>query len=122
METVLIGSFRNGTMVSSKESRIGKERCINGLKEIEIDIPDKHSPSFQYKERSRIEIGDQPTLRDPYERKKVYIDQGVKDDGIFARKDIEQDDLIAYYSGISIDYSVFLNNQFFFYFIRKILI
>ena len=105
METVLIGSFRNGTMITSKESKIAKERCNNGVKEIEIDVPDKNSVSFQYKERSRIEIGDQPTLRDPYERKKVYIDQGVKDEGIFARKDIEEDDLIAYYSGISIDYS-----------------
>ena len=107
METVLLGTFKNGTMLSTKESKIVKERCNLGTKELRIDIPNADSPSFQYKARSMTEIGDQPTLRDPYERKKIYIDFGVKDDGVFARKDIEKDDLIAYYSGLLIDSSKF---------------
>ena len=104
METVLFGKFRDGIMLATKESKIVKERCNLGIKEIEIGIPDKNSPTFQYKSRSTTEIGDQPTLMDPYERKTVYIDQGLKDDGIFAKKDIAKNDIIAYYSGLSIDF------------------
>ena len=107
METVLLGTFKNGTMLSTKESKVVKERCNLGMKELEIEIPNNVSPTFRYKARSMTEIGDQPTLMDPYERKKVYIDFGVKDDGVFARKDIEKDDLIAYYSGLLIDSSKF---------------
>ena len=105
METVLFGLFHNGTMIATKESKIIKERCNLGMKEIGIDILDQKSPTFRYKARSQTDIGDQPTVMDPYERKTIYVDHGVKDDGIFAKKDIEKDDLIAYYSGLSIDYT-----------------
>ena len=107
METVLLGTFKKGRMLSTKESKIVKERCNLGTKELEIGIPNTVSPTFHYKARSMTEIGDQPTLMDPYERKKIYIDFGVKDDGVFARKDIDKDDLIAYYSGLLIDSSKF---------------
>ena len=104
METVLFGLFKNGSMIATKESKVIKERCNLGMKEIEIDIPDQNSPTFKYKTRSLTEIGDQPTVVDPYERKNIYVDNGIKEDGIFAKKDIEKDHLIAYYSGLSIDY------------------
>ena len=107
METVLLGTFKNGTMLRTKKSKIVKERCNLGVKEVKFDIPNTLSPTFQYKARSMSEIGDQPTLMDPYEQKKIYIDFGVKDDGMFARNDIEKDDLIAYYSGVLIDSSKF---------------
>ena len=35
----------------------------------------------------------------------------MKDDGIFARKDMEEDDLIAYYSVLSIDYSEYIDED-----------
>ena len=48
METVLFGLFHNGTMIATKESKIIKERCNLGMKEIGIDILDQKSPNRQH--------------------------------------------------------------------------
>ena len=50
--------------------------------------------------------GDQPTVADPLERKNVYIDKGVMQDGIYARRDIRNGELICYYSGVIFDATV----------------
>ena len=105
METALVGNFQNGSMISAKESSIIRERCNHGIKEIEIKEPYAGSPIYKYTARSQTSIGDQPTLMDPYERKNVYVDKGIKDDGLFARKDIDKYDLVVYYSGMLIDAS-----------------
>ena len=103
METALVGKFKNGRMITTKESRVIRERCNHGMKEIEIMNPRKDSPIYRYTVLSPTDIGDQPTLMDPYERKNVYIDKGIKDDGLFARKPIDKHDLVVYYSGMLID-------------------
>ena len=103
MQTALVGKFQNGSMITAKESSITRERCNHGMKEIEIKKPYPGSPIYKFTARSPTSIGDQPTLMDPYERKNVYVDKGIKDDGIFARKDIDRHDLVVYYSGMLID-------------------
>jgi hypothetical protein len=105
METALVGKFQNGNMVTAKESSIIKERCNHGMKEIEVKKPYPGSPIYKYTARSPTSIGDHPTLMDPYERKNVYVEKGIKDDGLFARRDIDKYDLVAYYSGMLINAS-----------------
>ncbi len=36
---------------------------------------------------------------DPLERGRVFVADGVVGDGLFAKKDLEKGDLVAYYSG-----------------------
>ena len=48
-----------------------------------------------------MDIGDQPTIMDPYEKQIVYVnttDWG--DDGLFAKRDIKKGELVAYYNGL----------------------
>ena len=88
METVLIGRFENGTMVAAKPSKVIAERCRRGIKEIRVATPTTNSPTLKYARPNRIRIGDQPTIMDPFERKNVFIADGKKEDGLFAKKDI----------------------------------
>ena len=100
METVLIGRFENGTMIAAKPSKIIKERCHEGIKEIMISKPKTNSPVFTYSRPTRTSIGDQPKVMDPFTRKNIYIHDGKMDDGVFAKKNIVKGDLIMYYSGL----------------------
>ena len=100
METVLVGSFKNGTMIAAKASRIIGERCNQGMKEIRIAEPKRNAATFKYSRPSRVRLGDQPLLMDPYERKNIYISDGEEGDGVFAKKHIPKGEVIMYYSGI----------------------
>ena len=73
----MVGQFKNGTMLSAKVSKVKRERCNHGIKELEIEEPNADSPTFRYTTTSHKHIGDQPTLMDPYERKMIYIHDGV---------------------------------------------
>ena len=100
METALIGRFENGTMVAAKPSKVIAERCHQGIKEIKVAIPTASAPTFKYTRPNRIRVGDQPTIMDPFERKNVFIADGKKEDGVFAKKNITKGDIFVYYSGI----------------------
>ena len=101
MVTVLVGHFEKGIMVEARPSTVISERCHRGIKEIKIAKPKANAPTFKYLRRTRIRIGDQPRVMDPFERKTVYIQTGVKDDGVFAKKNLIKGELFLYYSGIS---------------------
>ena len=100
MKTVLFGQFENGTMIAAKESRVIAERCHQGMKEIKVARPKTDDPIYKYNIPTRIKIADQPTLMDPYTRKNIYISEGKEGDGVFARRNISQGEVIMYYSGI----------------------
>ena len=101
METALIGRFENDTMVAAKPSKVIAERCNRGIKEIKVAKPTAAStPILKYVRPNRIRIGDQPTIMDPFERKYIFIADGKKEDGVFAKKGINKGDIILYYSGI----------------------
>ena len=99
METVLVGLFRDGKLIAGKPSKIIGERCHNGIKEIKVARPKYNSPVVKYDHPNRIRIGDQPTVMDPLERQNIFIQDGKKDDGVFARKNMSKGDFIMYYSG-----------------------
>ena len=54
----------------------------------------------KYDRPNRIRIGDEPTTMDTFERKNVFIQDGKKEDGVFAKENIVEGDLFMYYSGI----------------------
>ena len=101
-------------MISARPTRVVAERCRNGMKEIQIRKPKKDSPVFKYKRPDRIRIGDQPTVMDPYEKRTIYIGAGKVDDGIFAKRNIRDGELVMYYSGVIFDphkHAIFSSNQ-----------
>ena len=100
METVLIGRFENETMVAAKPSKVLAERCHQGIKEIRVARPKVGAPIFKHDRPNRIRIGGEPTTMDPFERKNVFIQDGKKEDGMFAKENIIEGDLFMYYSGI----------------------
>ena len=104
MKTALTGRFKSGLMKSAFTANITAERCNNGIKEIKISMSkDNTSPTFKYSRPTKFNIGDTPTLEDPYESVHVFVDN-VKEltgeKGLFARKPIQKGQLIAYYSGV----------------------
>jgi len=113
-ETALLGKFQNGTMIAAKPTKIIGERCWKGLKKLKFARPRKSAPVLKYQRPNHIRPGDQPNVADPFERNMVYIGPGVAQDGIFARKDINQGELICYYSGVMFDprrNPIFFRNQ-----------
>ena len=112
MKTALIGKFKDGVMIEGKPTKVIAERCNDGIKEIKVDQPKMDSPDFSFKRNTRIRIHD-PIRMDPYEKKNVYADTTERGDmGLFARKNLRRNELIAYYSGTIHhwkDYSLPLN-------------
>ena len=100
MKTVLFGRFQNGEMISAKASKITAERCNKGIKEIRVATPKENEPSLKYSRPTRLRIGDQPRVMDPYTKKNFYIGNGKKDDGVFSKRDIKKGELVMYYSGL----------------------
>ena len=104
MKTALAGKFNNGVMKGALAANVTAERCNNGFKEIKISMSKDHtSPTFRYSRPTKCNIGDKPILEDPYESMHVFVDD-VKEltgeKGLFARKPIQNGQMIAYYSGI----------------------
>ena len=113
-ETVLRGEFINGTMMAAKPTKIVAERCKNGIKQLKFAKPAKDAPILKYQRPNFLRPGDQPQIADPFERKLIYINKGVYQDGLFARRDIRMGELICYYSGVMFDpktHPIFFHNQ-----------
>ena len=100
METVLVGKFVKGKMIAAKQSKIVSERCNRGIKEIKTAQPKYETPIFRYQRPDRLRICDQPRLMDPYEKKNIYIGDGKKQDGVFAKRNMAKGDLVGYCSGL----------------------
>ena len=101
MKTVLVGQFKDGIMIQARPAKIVAERCNDGIKEIKISKVKSGAPTFKYARATKLNIGDQPTVMDPYEKKIVYVnttDWG--DDGLFAKRDIKKGELVSYYNGM----------------------
>ena len=100
MKTALVGRYYRGQMISAKPSKIIRERCRNGLKEIKVAIPKDDAPLFRYSRPDRLRIGDQPKVMDPFTKRNVFIGDGVMNDGVFAKRDISKGEVILYFSGL----------------------
>ena len=100
--TVLVGKFVNGIMKSALSSEIDGIRCNHGLVEIKIKPPEKSKSVYKYFEPTKEIITEYPTIEDPLERKNVFVapSRQVENElGLFALKEFEVDQVVAYYSG-----------------------
>ena len=121
METVLIGHFENQKMIAAKPSKIIAERCNRGIKEIKISKPKPNAPTLKYERPNSISLGNQPKVMDPLDQGNIYIKvigktgDGGLSDGVFAKKNFTEGDIIAYYSGLlwntAADGPIFTRNQ-----------
>lgn len=85
--------------MSARPTNIVAERCKGGVKQVKFAKAKANAPLLKYQRPNFLRPGDQPQACDPFERKNVHIGKGVKQDGIFARKNIRMGELICYYSG-----------------------
>ena len=113
--TVLLGEFSNGTMIAARPTKIVAEKCKNGIKQLKFAKPRKDAPTLKFQRPNFLRPGDQPNVSDPFERSVIYVaPSGISKDGIFARKQIRQGDLIAYYAGTIFNTNsqpIFFRNQ-----------
>ena len=58
-ETVMVGTFQNGLMISAKEAKLKAFKCKNGLMRIKVSKPKKEAPTFNYYPANKIRINDQ---------------------------------------------------------------
>ena len=101
MKTVYIGKFKDGEMISAKPSKIIKERCHLGIKEIKVAEPKNASPIMKFKRPNWLRFGDNPKISDPFEQNHVFVKTTkFMGDGLFARKNITAGNVVAYYSGL----------------------
>ena len=99
-----MGKFQDGVMLEGISTIIVAERCNDGIKEIKLskrnEVDKKDLPIFRFYRNTRVRIH-KPTLMDPFEKNAVFIQtDDKKGDGLFARRDIESNEVVAYYSGI----------------------
>ena len=100
MRTALVGKFKNIVMIEGRHTNIVAERCNDGIKEIRVSPPRINSPNVSFQRNTRIRIH-HPRIMDPFEKNTVYINRTASSgDGLFARRDIEALEVVAYYSGI----------------------
>ena len=100
MRTALIGKFENGVMVEARPTKILAERCNDGLKEILVSPPETNSRVFRFQRNTRVRIH-QPKIMDPFEKNSVFVSKTANSgEGLFARRNIETNEVVAYYSGV----------------------
>ena len=100
MRTALIGKFENGVMVEARPTKILAERCNDGLKEILVSPPETNSRVFRFQRNTRVRIH-QPKIMDLFEKNSVFVSKTAKSgEGLFARRNIETNEVVAYYSGV----------------------
>ena len=96
----MIGKFKNGVMVEGRPTKILAERCNDGLKEILVSPPETNSRVFRFQRNTRVRIH-QPKIMDPFEKNSVFVSKTANSgEGLFARRNIETNEVVSYYSGV----------------------
>ena len=95
---LLIQDYENLTVVDLSN---------NGIKEIKFATVEKRKEIIWKKEiLNSTYIGMHPTVRDPFERRGIYLGQSLvpgAGQGIFAKRDFFSSELVSYLSGVKID-------------------
>lgn len=105
METVLYGKFENRKMIDAQEAKVLELDCDeNGLLFVsKFSTPKSSSPHFFYDPPTNVSFGGGPEgFVDPYERKWLELraaDNSKMGEGIYAKKDFKDGELIASYVG-----------------------
>ncbi|CAB4056692.1 SETD7 [Lepeophtheirus salmonis] len=103
--TALIGTFEDQRLIHGVETKASHFRCRNGILELKLSPPKNDSPIYKHIERSRHTLSHNPILRDPLEKRNVYVGSGrlipetSHQDSLFAKRNIPPFNLISYYGG-----------------------
>ena len=104
LETALLGSFRNGAMVCAKHCQIVKVKleagCILMPEFLQLD-----GSSYKREISTHEFVTTSPTLMDPYESSLIEVklsDLPDAEEGLFAKKLIRVDTVIAFYQGVKL--------------------
>lgn len=69
--------------------------------------PPPSEPMVSFQRPTALRYGGDPRIPDPLERRFVYVaPSAVKDDGLFARRNISRGQVISYYSGLIYDIGI----------------
>ena len=92
------------------------DRCNNGVKELKMASPLKSDVSYKYFSPTPTKICEDYTLMDPYEKKTIYLQSaGYTDDNVdlgdtvFAKRDVQRGEIVAYYIGVKYHHRTFKN-------------
>ena len=79
---------------------IGSSCDANGIRVLKFSQP--QGPVFHYEEATNVTFGDQPHIRDPLDKKYVYVKESTVDlagEGLFAAKNIPANIHVVLYGG-----------------------
>jgi len=101
--TVIIGNFQNSRLKSGYASKIIGYRCNNGIMELRFSSSESSPEVYSYDPISE-DLPGNPTLMDPLEKRQLYLAPSTLSnmsfgDGLFARKTIQANSLVAIYAG-----------------------
>lgn len=100
----IVGKYRQNYLKFGQAAFVTKERCRNGIKEVEFSQPT--GDIFSYKPPDNKSYGNKPTVPDPYETLSVYVKESSvasSGEGLFASRDIPRGDMVALYNGHKYD-------------------
>lgn len=90
-----------------------KFSCKDNMLRLKTSSPDPNGPIFTQDELSLDRLSSQPKVMDPMEQRNVYVKDTNHGEGLFAKRDIGPDQVVAYYGGIlllsKLDSSKFTN-------------
>ena len=124
MKTAIVGEFSNGVLLGGFHRKIVGHKCKEGimiLRFSKLGHHHKDKPPYRFESPTSSFITSSPKLMDPYEKSNIYINQstipGMQfSDGIFAKRKIPKDRLVAVYAGLLLDnleyQSIFKNVTF----------
>ena len=103
LKLAMVGSFSNGLMVDGQEADIIGQSCnVDGIKVLEFGQP--RGPIYHYQEPTNATFGDQPHVRDPLDKKYLYLKESDTFDkageGAFAAMDIPASTVFVLYGGM----------------------
>ena len=89
--------------MEGQEAHISEEICNeHGIKRLKFSDP--HGPYFYYEQPTNETFGDQPHLRDPLDKKYMYLKNSNifpgAGEGAFATRDVPADTIFSPYGGM----------------------
>ncbi len=104
-ETAVRGEFENGRLVVARECKLIGAQFVNGMCQARFEErpPGDESVTFRFACPTRMSVGMDPLLEDPYEASRVCVKQSTLPqggEGLFAVRDLASKELISLFNGV----------------------
>lgn len=106
LETAIVGRFEDGVLVNGRASKIASVSLESGVMVPRFQPPVGESMVFS--KSSSSDVGEGPLLEDPYEARTCDCQRSAVEgggEGLFARREICQDEIVAFYNGVRLPYT-----------------